>query len=297
MFPQYIRVAKQLRNPNNGGHHLMPTDKRVQSRCQVRFGREASSNSQGETDLGPAAQHASRRGQSHIVDLRVRAPHTTSCDRDLEFAWKVVEIPVPRQHSRGFERDGRSVANLVRVHSSDRAAGHIARDIAAGAGRVQSNLRERFEQIWKRLDRDPVQLNVLAHCDVGDSVSVAAGELGNGPQLFRTEQTVGDPDSHHEALQRPAFSALAAGNARPIALRIHAPPAKIGPQPLRWNGPEPLTGEAPDFFQAFPWILGAFETLDSLCLGFLRCVCHRLFRPRLICPCLCSPQIKNPPPD
>jgi hypothetical protein len=81
-------------------------------------------------------------------------------------------------------------------------------------------------------------------------------------------------------LQRPSFPVLTAGYARPITLGVHAPPAKIGPKPLGWDGLEPLTGEAPDFFQTFPRILGALKALDSLCLGFLRVVCHNLFRPK-----------------
>src|SRR5208282_6252447 len=162
-------------------------------------GGEASRNSQGKTDLGRAAQHAGRRSQAHVIDLRIRAPDAASGDLDLEFAGQVVEVGVARQHSRRFERQGRSIADFIGVHSRDRTSGNISGDIAAGAGRVQAYFRERFEQVRQLLDRDPVQLNVLTHRDVGNSVSVAAGELGNGSQLFRTQQAVGDPDSHHEA--------------------------------------------------------------------------------------------------
>src|SRR4029077_10067034 len=104
--------------------------------------------------------------------------------------------------------------------------------------------------------------------------------------LVGTQQTVGNPDSHHEALQRAAFPALTSGYARPISLGVHAPPAKIGPNPLRWDGVEPLAREASDFFQTFPGVLGAFEALDALRFGFFRCVCHKLARllvPRLFC--------------
>ena len=38
MFPQHVRVAKQFGNPFDGGQHLMPAHKRVQSRAQVGFG-------------------------------------------------------------------------------------------------------------------------------------------------------------------------------------------------------------------------------------------------------------------
>ena len=124
-----------------------------------------------------------------------------------------------------------------------------------------------------------MQLNILADGDVGNSVGVAAGEFGDGAQLAGAEQAVGDSNSHHEALQRPAFSALAAGYARSVTLGVDAPPAKVGAEPFRRNGAEPFAGEAPNFLQAFPRILGAFQALDSLCLGFCRCVCHRSLAP------------------
>src|ERR1039458_6378876 len=198
------------------------------------------------------AQHARRCGQPYVVDLRIGTPHAASRDRDLELAGKVIEIAIPRKHSRCVERQRRSIANLVRVHSRDREAGNISRDIAAGAGRVQSHSNERIEYIWQRLDRDPVQLNVLPHCDVGDSVSISVGKVSNGSELFRRKQTIGDPDSHHEALQRLAFPVLAAGYACPVTLRVHTPPAEIGSKPLWRNGPEALACEAPNFFEALP---------------------------------------------
>src|SRR5208282_775493 len=274
MLPQYIRIAKQFGNPLDGRQDLVPADKRVQSRSQVRFGGEPSRNSQGETYFGGSAQDASRRGQPNIVDLRIRAPHPAPGNRNLEFSGKVVEVAIPRQHSRCFQRQRRSITNFVRVHSRDRTAGDISCDIAASARRVQSHAPQRLEQFRKRLDRDPVQLNVLPYGDVGNSMSVAAGEVGNGSELFGTQQTVGNPDSHHEALQSPAFPTLSAGYARPIALRVHAPPAKVGPNPLWRNGLKPFTREAPYLLQTVPWILAALKALDPLCLGFCCCVCH-----------------------
>src|SRR5258708_38276686 len=167
----------------------MPADKRVQSRSQVGFGGEPSGDSEGETDLGYPAQHASSRGQANIVDLRIRAPHAATRDRNLEFSGEVIEVVIPTQHSRRLERQRRSVATHVRVHSRDRATGNIACDIAAGTHRVQSDSRERFEYIWKGLDRDPVQLDVLADGDIGNSVSVAAAACAQPSSPSRTHAT------------------------------------------------------------------------------------------------------------
>src|SRR5260370_25008014 len=90
-----------------------------------------------------------------------------------------------------------------------------------------------------------------------------------------------------EQMQRLATPSRTSGSARSVPMVVHAPPAKIGPNPLRWDGVEPLAREASDFLQTFPWVLGAFEALDSLRFGFFRCVCHKYLPtscPRLFCP-------------
>ena len=94
-----------------------------------------------------------------------------------------------------------------------------------------------------------MQLNVLTYGEVGDSVGVAASEVGDGTQLMRGHHAVGNADAHHEALQRTANSTLAAGYACTVSLGVNAPPAEISPDPFRRDGIESLAGEAPDFFQ------------------------------------------------
>ena len=114
-----------------------------------------------------------------------------------------------------------------------------------------------------------MQLNILADGEVGDSVGVTAGEVGDRPQLVRSHHAVGNADAHHEALQRAAHAALAAGDARAVALGVNAPPAEVGADPFGGNGIEAFAGEAADFVQAFPRILCALQALDSLCRSFL----------------------------
>ena len=75
---------------------------------------------------------------------------------------------------------------------------------------------------------------------------------------------VGNADAHHEALQGAAFAALAAGYARTVALGVNAPPAEIGADPFGRDGVESIASEAPDFFQALPWIHGALQAFDPL---------------------------------
>jgi hypothetical protein len=146
---------------------------------------------------------------------------------------------------------------------------------------VQADARQRFKKVGEGLDRHPMQLNILPYRDVGNPVSVAMGKVGNRSQLFRTQQTVGDPDSHHETLQRRPFPALAAGNASPIALGVDAPPAKVGSNPLRRNRSETFARKAPDFVQAFPRVLERLRRSTLCALVSFAVFVISLFRPRL----------------
>ena len=134
-----------------------------------------------------------------------------------------------------------------------------------------------------------MQLNILADGEIGDSVGVAASEIGDGVQLAGGDEAVGNANAHHEALQCLPYSAGAAGYAGSIALRVDAPPAEIGSDPFRGDGIESLPREAPDFIESFPGIGGALEAFNSLSRGFFGCVCH-IFQVEI------SDKIKNPPP-
>src|ERR1700740_507673 len=97
------------------------------------------------------------------------------------------------------------------------------------------------------------------------------------------QQAVRDADSDHEALQGAAFSVLAAGYTRSVALGVNAPPTKIGAEPLWGNGVGPVAGKLAHVFPSFPWILGAFEALNSSCLGFFCGGCHKFLSPAFFC--------------
>src|SRR5436305_11240332 len=117
----------------------------------------------------------------------------------------------------------RSIDNLVMVDPGHWASGHVAHNVAASASRVESYLPESVENFRERFDGDPVQLNVLANSEVGDSVGVLAGEVGDGAELPRGHHAVGNADANHEALQRFADSACSPGYASAVALGVNAP--------------------------------------------------------------------------
>src|SRR5438552_2372817 len=104
-----------------------------------------------------------------------------------------------------------------------------------------------------------MQLNILTDRQIGNSVGVAASEVGDGAELAGTHHAVGNANAHHEALQRPAFPALAAGDSRSVALGVDAPPAEISSDPFWRDRLESLAGEAADFLKALPGIHRALQ--------------------------------------
>ena len=194
---------------------------------------------------------------------------------------------MPAEHSIRFQRQRRRIADLVRIHACDRAAGNISRDIAASAHRVQADTPQFLEHLWKSLDRDPVQLNVLPHCKIGDAAGVAAGQAGNGSQLVRSQQAVRNADPQHEERQRQPLAVLAADNPRTIALRVDSPPAEVGSDPFRRNRAKAFSREASNLSQPLPGIHGALQALHFLRFRFFdriryRWIGHRMTSRKLI---------------
>src|SRR5258708_11467123 len=103
VFPQYIGVAKQFRNSLNHRQHLVPADKRIQPRAQEAFCREPSSNPQREASLGSPVDHSRDRRQTNVINLRVRAPHSASSNRNFEFSRQVIKLRIPLQQPRNLE--------------------------------------------------------------------------------------------------------------------------------------------------------------------------------------------------
>ena len=111
-----------------------------------------------------------------------------------------------------------------------------------------------------------MQLDILAHRQVGGPAGVFLGDVGDGPKLVRLQQAVGNANAHHEERQRLPFSVFAADYADAVALGVHAPPAEICAQPFRRDGIEAFAGELADVVKAFPRILLPLKALDPLCL-------------------------------
>ena len=225
----------------------------------------------------PTSESPANRGQAHIVDLGIRAPHAASGNANFEFAGQIVEVAVAHKEAVGFERQRRSIADFVGIHTGERAARDVAGIVATRAHRGQARAPQSLEEFRKVLNRDPVQLDILAHRQVSGCARIFLGDVGDGSQLVSMEQAVRNTDAHHEEREGLPFSVLAADHAHSITLGVNAPPAEICAQPFGRDGVEAFAGELADIVEPFPGIFLALQALDPLGFCFLDCVCHKFW--------------------
>ena len=176
----------------------------------MRFRRQPARHAQSKANFVLPLERALHCGQTNVVDFRISAPHTASGDADLELAGEVVKLIVAGKELCGLVHQRRSVADFLGIHARERAARHIADHIAACAKCIETHLPQTLQNLGKRLNGDPVQLNVLPHGNVGHAARVFFGQHGNRAQLVRVEHAIGDANAQHEKRQRLAFPALAA---------------------------------------------------------------------------------------
>src|ERR1700675_237437 len=114
-----------------------------------------------------------------------------------------------------------------------------------------------------------MQLHVLPHSNIRHAAPVLLCDISDRAQLRAAQNSVRNPDAHHEKRRRFPFTVRAADHPLPVALRVNAPRTKIGPQPLWRNRGVALPREFANLVNALPRVLGSLEPLDALCLGFL----------------------------
>src|SRR5487761_1305217 len=122
-------IAEEFNDAAYHGDRLLLTDKSVQLDREVRLRRQSSAHPHGIADLGAAAHG----GQSNFVDLGIRAPDGAACNGDLELARQIVKLRIARKLTGQFQRQRRSIDDLVRRNAGQRATSHIAHHISASA--------------------------------------------------------------------------------------------------------------------------------------------------------------------
>src|SRR4029077_1491305 len=157
VFAEHLRFTKELRDPAYNGDSLLPSHKGVQANAEVRIGGKTASHAQRESDLIPVRALSRDRGESDIIDLRIRAPRTAAGDRNLELARQIVELGIASYLPVDLQSQWRSVAVLGRVKTRHRASRNISRHVAASAGGRQPPAPQRLKHFWQPFNRRPVQ--------------------------------------------------------------------------------------------------------------------------------------------
>ena len=247
----------------------------------MRVGRKTAAHADREADLGARSPVPPHRRHPDIVDLGILAPNRAAADRNLELARQVVIVGVAGKQLARLLYQGRGIADLVGVDARHGTASDVAGHIAARSHGIEADPPQGLEHARQRLDRHPVQLQVLPHRNVCRAPGIALGDIGERPQLTAIKLSVRNPDPHHEARQRLAFAPFSSDHSGAIPLGVDPPPAQIGSQPLGRNRGESLLRKPANLPQAFPRILFSLEPLCPLRLVLWNCVCHKVKNPPL----------------
>jgi len=208
-------------------------------------------------------------GEADVVDFGVGAPVGAGGDGDFIFAGKIIELRIAAEFAIESEHGVRDIGKFVSMDAGERAAGDIAGHVTAGTCGGKADGAKTIEDIGDGFDFDPVELDILANGDVGDSVAMFGGEIGDFVDLRRGEEAVGDADANHEVRHGLPFAACATHDALAVALGIDAPGTEVGGEPFGRNGRVAIASEGTKFVEVIPGVLGAFEALGALGFGFL----------------------------
>ena len=261
-------VAVELGDGAAHLHRLFRASEHVQP--PAHLGRRA----QPATDPHVVADHAVLvdRHQPDVVDLVLRAVMHAGRYRHLELAGQVRELAVTDERPLQVGHQRSRVDQLVAVDSGQRATHDVAPYVAAGLREGQADRVQLVQHDRHVLDREVVQLDVLASGDVAHAAAVALGQRPHRPQLLRADDAARELDAEHEqAVRLLGRPGVAGGGRLGGALRVHAVPAEQR-QVVGLDGVEAELGVAVDVCKHVQPVLAGLDVLDlrQLCNGFLR---------------------------
>src|ERR1700685_3199950 len=96
------------------------------------LGGKATTHAEREASFEPREPFAHDGGEADIVNFGIGAPDTAAGDGNFKFTRKIIELRIAGKQMGRLVNERRSIADFVRVHSSERTAGDIARDVSAG---------------------------------------------------------------------------------------------------------------------------------------------------------------------
>src|SRR5581483_6829759 len=243
-------------------------NKRRQPHRNMRLVRQPATHAQAVPNFLFSVVFLSlQRRQRHIINLRERAPHRASAHGNLELPRQVIKLRIPRQLLRHLHRQRRRINQLMPIQSRQRAPRHIPHHIAARALRSQPDLLQLLRHHRQRLNRQPVQLNILPRRHIPNPARILRRNIRNPAHLPRRQQPIRQRNPLHEELRRLTLAARPSGHAQAIALRINPPPPEVR-RPLRRNATVSQPRKLPHLIPRIPRILLALQPLGLLGFRF-----------------------------
>ena len=146
-----------------------------------------------EADLAATLAHV----QADIVHADGRAVMAGRRHRDLELARQESEFRVEGGPLADDLAPGARVHHLILRRAGIMVGGGVADAVARGLDGVHLDIGEQVQHVRNVLQRDPVELDVLARRPVAIALVIVARDAGELAQLARIELAIGDGHAQH----------------------------------------------------------------------------------------------------
>src|SRR5450631_1491221 len=111
---------------------------------------------------------------------------------------------MPEQEVGRRLRPRRDVEDLLRARAGEMATHDVANRVAARLTRGHADRRHEAQDLGRLLERDEVELDVLARGEVTPAPRIVVGYVRERVELLRGDATVRDLDAQH--LRAPALA-------------------------------------------------------------------------------------------
>ena len=147
--------------------------------------------------VGAVGERAGRGDDADVVEHRLAAVGRAAGEVDLELAGQPLAVRVAEQEVGGGLRPRRDVEHLLRARAGEVAAHDVAHGVAARLARRQADRRHQAQDLGRLLERDEVELHVLAGGEVAPAAGVVVGDVRERVEVFGVDAAVRDLDAQH----------------------------------------------------------------------------------------------------
>ena len=126
-----------------------------------------------------------------------RAIFRGAANRNFEFAWQISELRVKCRPLTQHFRPRPRVGNFIRCNAGEMIGGDIANAVAGSLDGVHFNIRQVFQNVRHFRQGDPVELQILACCEVSCATVIFLRHAGQRAQLRGRKHAIGNRNAQH----------------------------------------------------------------------------------------------------